>query len=198
MILNQAQNEEKFKHHVWRLDIESYKQPVSHEIFVCKISSHECLHLALVMESKARTQRSSTVAVADGENRWALFKKKYGFNLGGIRDQRCQLSNLSRWCFQICCPFSPLTFTNQQKKRKRWDVDVGQRMVFMGSLLLVGGFKYCTWFELELRWFLMASASPKITWFEFQFNKTYNPLGTWKESQMQWFSSMIGKIMHGK
>lgn len=145
MILNQAQNEEKFKHHVWRLDIESYKQPVSHEIFVCKISSHECLHLALAMESKARTQRSSTVAVADGENRWALFKKKYGFNLGGIRDQRCQLSNLSRWCFQICCPFSPLTFTNQQKKRKRWDVDVGQRMVFMGSLLLVGGFKYFCW-----------------------------------------------------
>ena len=32
--------------------------------------------VALAMDSRTRTQRSSTAAVADGENQWALFKKK--------------------------------------------------------------------------------------------------------------------------
>lgn len=32
--MNQTQNEEEFKHHVWRLDVEIYKKPVSHEMFV--------------------------------------------------------------------------------------------------------------------------------------------------------------------
>lgn len=107
---------------------------------LCKISSHECLHLALAMDSKTRTQRSSTVAVADGENRWALFKTKYRYNLGGIRDQRCQLSNLSRWLFSNMLSFWTPYF--HQPAKKRLDVDVGQRMVFMGSLLLVDGFKF--------------------------------------------------------
>ena len=110
--MNQAQNEEVG---LWNLQ----ETTVSHEIFVCKISSHECLHLALAMDCKTRTQRSSTVAVADGSRIDERFsKQKYGYNLGGIRDQRCQLSNLSRWLFSNMLSFLDPLLSPTSKKHE--------------------------------------------------------------------------------